>query len=124
MMSRSLALLIALTSTALAAPEPRAGAVELWGTFEASLAGPRDGNPFVDVELFADVGQGDRKVTVRGFCDGDGRYRFRFMPDRPGNWSWATRSNRPELNGRRGSFRVGAARANNHGPVRVRDQHH
>ena len=115
--------LLFVSEAAAAAPAAEA-AVEVWGIHEATLAGPRDGNPFTDVELFADLTNGARRVVVRGFYDGEGRYRFRFMPDQPGTWQWATRSNRPELHGRRGSVRVVAARPGNHGPVRVRNEFH
>jgi hypothetical protein len=99
-------------------------AVEQWGTFELSLEGPATGNPFVDVELSGKFTQGDRAVTALGFYDGNGVYRIRFMPERPGEWRWATRSNRPELDGRQGSFTARKPGPANHGPVRVRNTYH
>jgi Domain of unknown function (DUF5060)/Domain of unknown function (DUF5605)/Protein of unknown function (DUF4038) len=107
-----------------ALPAQAADAVEQWGTFEVALQGPTAGNPFVDVELSARFAQGERAVTVRGFYDGDGVYRVRFMPEAPGEWRFETASNRPELHGKTGRVRVTPPTGANHGPVRVRNTHH
>ena len=58
--------------------------IEKWGLFEASFEGPSDGNPFLEVAFEAVFAQGNRKVRVPGFYDGDGTYRVRFMPDSEG----------------------------------------
>ena len=104
---------------------------ERYNRYEITLDGPSSGNPFVDVELEADFTHGNRVVTVRGFYDGAGRYKARFMPDEPGEWAWHTRSATAALDGKRGRFAVadvagarGAAAAtkgaaHNHGPVQV-----
>lgn len=47
------------------------GTVEQWGLFDIALQGPSEGNPFVDVNLFAQFRQGDRTIRVNGFYDGD-----------------------------------------------------
>jgi hypothetical protein len=65
-----------------------------------------------------------RSVDVSGFYDGEGQYRIRFMPDEEGDWTFTTKSNRTELDGKTGSFTVKAPSANNHGPVRVRHVSH
>jgi len=93
--------------------------VEQWGIFELELQGPSDGNPFLDVTVSATFSNGKKLVEVAGFYDGDGVYRVRFMPDSAGTWGYETRSNRPQLAARTGSFVVTAAAAGNHGPVRV-----
>ncbi|MCJ7544756.1 MAG: DUF5060 domain-containing protein [Phycisphaerae bacterium] len=98
--------------------------IEQWGVFEAGLAGPQEGNPFTEVELAATFTQGDRAVKVRGFYDGQGVYKVRFMPDSPGEWRYRTESNRPSLDGRCGEFRCCAPSAGNHGPVRVAQTFH
>jgi hypothetical protein len=100
-----------------------AESIERWGLFALELAGPKSGNPFVDVQLTARFEHAATATVVTGFYDGDGVYRIRFMPDAVGDWSYRTQSDRPELDGKTGSFRVVAASANNHGPVRVRDQY-
>jgi hypothetical protein len=99
-------------------------AVPLWDVFEASFAGPSDGNPFLDVRLEAIFSDAGREVVVPGFYDGDGTYRIRFMPDGLGEWRYRTRSNRAELDGREGRLQCGPARPGAHGPVRVRNQFH
>ena len=70
----------------------RAADVEQWGVWETSLVGPRDGNPYLEVQLSATFSQGDRHVTVPGFYDGDGVYRVRFSPPAQGQWRYETRS--------------------------------
>ena len=100
--------------------------VEQWGVFEQRLDGPRDGNPFVDVQLsvkFTDAAD-HKTVNVEGFYDGDGAYLIRFMPDEQGNWHFETTSNRPELNGKTGDFTCSAPTEGNHGPVRVAYTYH
>lgn len=94
-------------------------AVEQWGMFELTLSGPSDGNPFLGVDVSADFTLASASVTVRGFYDGDGVYRIRFMPDRVGEWRYVTRSNRRQLAGHEGTVTVGPPGPGNHGPVRV-----
>jgi hypothetical protein len=103
---------------------PAGGPVERWGMLEIALAGPADGNPFIEVELSAVFRQGARAIAVDGFYDGDGRYKIRFMPDTAGAWTYETRSNRAGLRGRTGRFDVVQAAAGNHGPVSVRNTFH
>ena len=93
--------------------------VEQWGVWEMSLDGPRDGNPYLDVQLSAAFSQGDNRIVVPGFYDGDGVYKVRFSPPAQGEWRYETQSNRPELNGKTGSFTAGPPSADNHGPVQV-----
>ncbi|QDZ11468.1 DUF5060 domain-containing protein [Devosia ginsengisoli] len=108
-----------MTSSAIAD-----SAASLWATYELTLAGPSEGNPFQDVELRAIFQQGDRQVRVDGFYDGDGTYKLRFLPDTTGTWTYQTSSNSPALDGASGSLDVGPARPGHHGPVRVSNRHH
>jgi hypothetical protein len=98
--------------------------VERWGLFEANFAGPSSGTPYTEVTFSADFSLEHRTVTAGGFYDGDGIYRIRFMPDAEGEWTFTTRSNRPELHGQSGRFRCLAPAAGNHGPVTVRSTYH
>jgi hypothetical protein len=98
--------------------------VSQWGLFELTLDGPSSGNPFKAVELSATFSQGGRSVEVSGFYDGEGTYRVRFMPDTMGAWIYRTKSNTEGLDGATGTFEVGAAKAGDHGPVRVADTFH
>ena len=118
-MKSLLLLLVAFAGAAVPA-----SAVEQWGIFETSLPGPVDGNPFVDSTLTARFSQGERVIQVDGFYDGDGTYRIRFMPTATGEWKYQTQSNRPELDGKTGTFTVTAPRPGNHGPVSVRHTFH
>jgi hypothetical protein len=98
--------------------------VEQWGIFEIALGGPRDGNPYTDVQLTAVFAHGAEKHEVTGFYDGDGVYRVRFMPEGQGVWTYTTSSNRAQLDGRLGEFVAGPPSPGNHGPVRVRNTYH
>src|SRR5205807_3445101 len=101
------------------ATTPRASApwpaqVQQWDIFEIALSGAPRGNPF-DVHLLARFTSGKSSVEARGFYDGDGVYRVRFMPPQQGVWRYQTRSDLPELSGRTGEFTCVQASANNHG---------
>jgi hypothetical protein len=129
--ARSAAILIAvllLSQAALQADERQspgaAAATERWGIFEIELYGPDSGNPFMDVQLSATFQRGDAIRVVTGFYDGDGVYRVRFMPDAIGEWHYTTKSNVPQLDGKRGRFTVTEASENNHGPVCVHNTFH
>lgn len=106
-----LALSLSLAGTALAAD------AEQWGVWETSLDGPRDGNPYREIELATTFQQEGRRIVVPGFYDGQGVYRIRFSPPAEGQWRYETRSNRPELNGKSGLFTASPPSAGNHGPV-------
>ncbi len=95
-----------------------------YGRFELSLQGPSAGNPFLEVHLEATFQQGNTRCRVLGFYDGDGIYRIRFMPELEGEWTYVTRSNVPELDGKTGIVEVGPADAGCHGPVRVAKKYH
>jgi hypothetical protein len=97
---------------------------EKWSVFEIELQGPSHGNPYVDVTLGAEFTCAGRQFNVRGFYDGDGVYRIRFMPDQEGEWSYCTSSNARSLEGIRGSFICTPPQDGNHGPVRVADTFH
>ncbi len=98
--------------------------IEKWEIFEVDFKGPQDGNPFLDVNLEAEFKFKHRTVNVKGFYDGNGNYKIRFMPDKTGEWTFTTSSNRSELDGKKGSFKCTPAGEDNHGPVRVTDNHH
>ena len=114
MNTKTLVLLLAALSSARCA-----SAIERWDVFEITLPGPTAGSPDCDVQWSATFSQGDQRVTVPGFWDGDGVYKVRFSPPALGSWQYETRSNRPELNGKSGSFTAGPPSGNNHGPVQV-----
>jgi hypothetical protein len=116
---------LTLATAALAAPAfglPRR--LGQWDMFELAFSGPKGGNPFRDIALSGLFELGGRLQEVAGFYDGDGVYRLRFMPDRPGLWRYRTTSNARELDGKSGSFEVAAAGRNVHGPVAVANTFH
>jgi len=98
--------------------------IERWGVFELALQGPSGGNPFADVQLSGEFRQNERVFRPEGFYDGNGIYRIRFMPDTTGEWSYVTRSNRSELDGKKGQLTCVKPSPSNHGPVRVHKKWH
>lgn len=97
--------------------------VEQWAQFELTLKGPVEGNPFLDVKLSARFQYKNYMCEPDGFYDGDGTYRVRFMPDRPGIWRYVTCSCHEELDGLSGEFLCTPPSAGNHGTVRVKDEY-
>lgn len=98
--------------------------VEKWGMYEVTLKGPSTGNPFVGIDLSAEFTDGERIFESDGFYDGDEIFKIRFMPDKEGVWTYKTKSNRKELDGKEGQFTCTPASPGNHGPVQVRNQYH
>ncbi len=97
--------------------------IERWGRFELVLQGPREGNPYAEQEIRGYFGRDGQETMVRGFYDGDGVYRIRFMPGQEGRWTYRTESAAPELDGHAGWFACTPAEADNHGPVQVQDEY-
>jgi hypothetical protein len=98
-----------------------ASSTEKYSVLELSFRGPASGNPFKDVQISAEFSIMNRTLYCEGFYDGNSNYRIRFMPDTEGKWSYVTKSNVKELNGRKGSFDCVANSDKNHGPVKVRN---
>ena len=90
--------------------------VERWGRFETVIKADVKGNPF-DVGFSAVFTGPDTTFTVRGFYDGGGVYKLRFMPCATGEWTYKTRSTVAALDGRTGRFECVAPGEGNHGPV-------
>jgi hypothetical protein len=98
---------------------------EQWDFVDIALAGPADGNPFVDVDLSATfTHESGSALRVRGFYDSDGVYRIRFMPTLMGKWSYVTTSNAKALDGQRGEVSAVVPTGRNRGPVRVANTFH
>jgi hypothetical protein len=100
------------------------GTVERWARWELELKGPDGGNPFLDNTLEAVFTMNGENQTARGFYDGDGTYRIRFMPNRVGRWSYTVASTMMAVDGLTGSFECVEPSAGNHGPVRVANTFH
>lgn len=114
-MMHALLLCVVLLFAAVAVAAP----TEQWGHYDVSLKGPDQESALLDVPFSATFTQGKQQVVVPGFWDGGRDYKIRFMPSTPGKWSYVTKSDRPELNGKKGSFEVAKPSPGNHGPVGV-----
>ena len=122
-MKRKLVSIILLLIPVVVFSQSPKKSVEKWGVYEVTLSGPSTGNPFVGIELSAVFTDGEHTFESDGFYDGDGIFKIRFMPDKEGIWTYKTKSNRRELDGREGQFTCTPASPGNHGPIKVRDQY-
>ncbi|RZK47256.1 MAG: DUF5060 domain-containing protein [Pedobacter sp.] len=121
---RKVAVLVSFLFTAFCVSSQEQIKVERWRIFELILKGPATGNPYTDVNLYAEFSRQDKKISADGFYDGDGRYLIRFMPVDEGEWTYTTKSSVAELNNQSGKFTCLPADRTNHGPVRVKGDYH
>ena len=93
--------------------------VERYDLVELSFASPTSyANPFADVTFSAQVTEPDgAQLSVRGFYDGSGTWKLRFMPRKLGSHSYQTSSNDAQLNGRSGNF--SSVSSTRKGPIRL-----
>jgi hypothetical protein len=99
--------------------------VEQWGIQELVLSSDKTySNPFADVDVQAEFRAGKQIIKVAGFYDGTGRWKVRFMPPRPGVWSFKSTSHEPTLNAVKGRFTVDPPESDNHGPVKAFKTYH
>ena len=98
--------------------------IEKWEIFELTIMGSEDGNPFTDIKLSATFLNQRDTFLVDGFYDGSGVYKIRFMPDKTGEWKYFTQSNNTKLDNLTGSFICIDEKADNSGPVRVKNTFH
>lgn len=107
------------STTALAIEE-----VKQWDRYEISMVHKPGGNPYLEDSLFAIFRNNDTKIKVRGFYDGEGTYKIRFMPYETGHWTYSLESNLSEIDGRQGEFLCVSPAANHHGLAKVRKTYH
>jgi hypothetical protein len=112
-----------------ASVSPEIGPSEQWDLYEITLTAAQvPAHPFRDVQVSAEFVHLDsgEKLLVPGFFDGDGAggqtgqiWKIRFMPTRPGRWTWRTAATIPEtgLNDHTGELIAAPPRAGNHGPL-------
>lgn len=112
---------------ATVAPESRT--LEQWDLYEITLTAAQvPAHPFRDVQVSAEFVHSDtgEKIAVPGFFDGDGAggqvgrtWKIRFMPTKPGRWTWRTTATLPEtgLGGHTGELTGTPPSAGNHGPI-------
>ncbi|RPI01442.1 MAG: DUF5060 domain-containing protein [Calditrichaeota bacterium] len=91
--------------------------VERWNILEITLEGPKKGNPYQEVQLDAFVIYYQDTTFIRGFYDGTGKYKLRFMPSAIGEYQFITHSNVDALNNKSGRFTCYHASPGNNGPV-------
>lgn len=113
-----------LTTASGSASVQVSGTTEKWDIFEIELHGPSHGNPYIDLELGAQFTCADKTVNVRGFYEGNGIFRIRFMPNVEGEWEYRTTSNSRTLSDITGRFTCMPTKEGNRGPVRVADTFH
>ncbi len=97
--------------------------IEKWGLFEWSGEGYSEGNSFRDYDIKAVIKSSDEEKCVRGFYDGDGIYKVRFMPSFEGKYEFRIEGSFSDKVST-GSFEVTAPAGNNRGPVGVCDTYH
>jgi len=78
--------------------------VECWDVLELDISSDKEyENPFRDVVVtgtFKGAGK-SKPVRLEGFYDGDGAWRVRFVPHRPGRWVYAVELDRAQRERRR-----------------------
>lgn len=109
--------LLTFATAVLAAAEPAV----VWTPQDFSIRTESvPGNPF-DAELAVEAaGPGGMRLRVPGFYDGDGVWKIRFSPARPGRWRLRSVSPVAALNGREWELEAQPAPAHLHGRLRIR----
>ena len=96
-----------------------------WSIVEISLvSSEKFTNPYCNIELFGNFyGPDGQKLVVKGFWDGDRRFKIRFTPTAPGQWQFSTTSV-PHDTGlvQKGEFIATPATENSHGFLRRDDE--
>lgn len=96
--------------------------LEQWEMLELSFAGKSEGNPFTDYEICAEFVKKDKRKEIRGFYDGDGIYKVRFMPEETGTYSYRVFGSFSDIS-YEGEIEVTKpVNEKNHGMVQVFDQ--
>ena len=90
---------------------------EQYKIFETELTGTDKGNPYAEVWLKADFINDSELISVNGFYCGNGHYKIRFMPTKPGTWTGVTHSNDSQLNNIALTCECAPAEKGNHGRV-------
>ncbi|MEC0236231.1 DUF5060 domain-containing protein [Paenibacillus kribbensis] len=95
--------------------------VEVYECFECIRHGPEPRGSFADVNCSGVFMNGDRKIAIKGFYNGNGEFRIRFMPGEQGIWTYEIRSE--YFDPVRGMFECVKNTGSNHGPVRAKEMH-
>ena len=92
--------------------------VARYGMQEIRLTGESGGNPYIEREVFGEFTGAHESKRVRGFYDGEGVYKVRFMPAFEGEYSFRITGNYVDgAEEHTGRFDVVPPRSGEHGPV-------
>lgn len=92
--------------------------VTRYGMQEIRLTGESGGNPYIEREVFGEFTGAHESKRVRGFYDGEGVYKVRFMPAFEGEYSFRITGNYVDgAEEHTGRFDVVPPRSGEHGPV-------
>ncbi len=125
-MKYTLALLTTLLLAPLASLEAaETVAVPRWQPHDFSFTTTaKTENPFTVAVAATVTGPDGKAFTLPGFFDGDGTWKIRLAPTAEGQWSLATKSDLPELNGQTATFTcVPNGNPKIHGGLRVDPAH-
>ncbi|KWX88614.1 hypothetical protein AMQ83_05680, partial [Paenibacillus riograndensis] len=95
--------------------------IEIYEMFELLLTGNKPIGSHVVVDCAAEFTNGDIKVMVKGFYNGNDEYKIRFMPQVTGIWKYEVQSSVVEPFC--GELECVENTGNNHGPVKVKGMH-
>jgi hypothetical protein len=98
--------------------------IEKYDIYEITLETTFQGNPFRDVQLSAIFKCQDYSQEVKGFYDGEAKFKIRFMPQLIGEWKYITKSNIKTLDNKGGGFDCVQSDENVHGVVHVAHDFH
>ena len=87
-------------------------------TFELRFSGEVLRENWASADIAAAFTRGNETTAVKGFYDGDGQYAVRFLPMKPGEYTWQV-SGAIQAQGRETCLPA----EGNHGPVRAVDTH-
>lgn len=62
--------------------------MECFKTFELSFQGNAPTGSQTEVDVVAEFTNGSERISVKGFYDGNGVYKVRFLPRKEGVWHW------------------------------------
>ena len=88
-------------------------------TFELTFRGEVLSGEYAQIPLSAEFICGEEKTAVKGFYDGDGVYKVRFLPRQPGEYRWTVSGAVTA----EGTEVCEPAAKNAHGPVKAVDTH-
>jgi len=89
--------------------------VEKYSIFELTFHGQEPVYSYIKVNCSAVFTNGDKKVELKGFYNGQGEYIVRFMPDELGIWTYEVLSS--YFDAVEGQFLCVENKGDNHGPV-------